>query len=56
MYQHKCVVDAKGVYVTYVLTADGNILAYKLNSGEKLIDAEPPEDEVKTRWDGEEWV
>jgi hypothetical protein len=55
MYKHYCVIDGEGLYTAFVLEINGEIFGYVLNDGEALIDAQPPPDEAKIRWNGEEW-
>ena len=64
-YKHCCVVDADGVYKTFVLVLmeqgenPENVQGYTLTEGERLLDAPPPGIKiqaggvgfVKPRWD-----
>ena len=50
--EYRCVIDAGGRYVTYVLILDGNIQYYNLKEGESLIDAKPPVIRTITARDG----
>ena len=50
--KYRCVIDAEGRYVTYVLILDGNIQYYNLKESESLIDAKPPVMRTSTARDG----
>jgi hypothetical protein len=56
MFKSYCVVGEKGEYVTYVLTIGGEVFAYQLGEGERLIDAPAPSGMENPVWDGERWV
>lgn len=54
---HRCVIDAVGNYVTFVLLQeDGMPYAYTLKTNERLIEVLPPGDILKPRWAGSEWT